>query len=217
LLLMACGASWALGQDADVHTYPKLEYFAGYSAIETNNHTFLFSELKPVGGLDYDEGGTGFEASVKRNASRYFSIVGDFSAHLSYNTFSPEFATKTCAQPPCAPVTQTLKINPELFDFLTGPEFKWRNRTRIAPFANALFGLAHSTATLNTTGSVANITSTDAENGFAMAFSAGFELRITRRVGFRGFLTYSQAFVGSDVLPRQRVDTVGWSTGFVFH
>jgi hypothetical protein len=217
LLLVACCAPWTLGQDTDTRTYPKIEYFAGYSAIETNNHTFLFSEVHPVAGLDYDEGGWGVESEVIGNMSRYFSIVGDFSAHLSSNTFPADFTTKTCAEPPCATVTQTGKINPELFDFLAGPEFKWRNRTRFTPFVNALFGLAHSTATFNTTGSFATISSTDAETGFAMAFDAGFDLRITRRVSFRGFLTRSEAFVGSDVLPRQRADAVGWSAGVLFH
>jgi len=192
-----------MAQDTDVGTYPKLEYFAGYSAIETNNHTFLFSGFKPVSGLDYDEGGRGVEASLIGNVSRYFSVVGDFSAHLSYNDFSLQSTPKTCSQPPCSPVTQVGKINPELFDFLVGPEFKWRNHTRITPFANALFGLAHSSATFNTTGPIANVSSTDAETGFAMAFNSGLDLRITRRVGLRGFLTYSQAFVGSDVLPRR--------------
>jgi opacity protein-like surface antigen len=207
LLLIACWAPWALGQDTDVRTYPKLEYFAGYSSIETNNHTFLFSEFKPLLGLDYDENGQGFDAEVIRNVSRYFSVVGDFSAHLSYNQFSVQQAKGT----------QNITINPELFNFLAGPEVKWRNHTRIAPFANTLFGLAHSTATLNTTGPIANVSSTDAETGFAMAFNGGFEFRLTRRVSLRGFLTYSQAFAGSDVLPRQRVDAVGWCVGILFH
>jgi hypothetical protein len=207
LLLMACCAPWSLGQDRDAYTYPKLEYFAGYSAIETNNHTFFFSLLKPVAGLDYDEHGRGFDAEVVRNLSRWFSIVGDFSAHLSSNQIPLQQAKGT----------QNIKINPELFDFLAGPEVKWRNHTRITPFANALFGLAHSTATLNTSGPLANLSSTDAETGFGMAFNGGFEFRTTRRVGLRGFLTYSQAFVGSDVLPRQRVDAVGWCIGVIFH
>jgi hypothetical protein len=222
LSLMACGASLftagcasrALAQDSNVPTYPKLEYYAGYFAIETNNHTFLCSEIRPVSGLDYDEGGRGVEAAVIGNVSRYFSIVGDFSAHLSYNQFLVPF----CKKQPCPTAeTQNGTINPKLFDFLAGPEVKWRNHTRFTPFANALFGLAHSTATFSTTGSLANISSTDAESGFAMSFNAGFDLRIIKRIGFRGSLNYSQAFVGSDVLPRQQVDAVGWSTGILFH
>jgi hypothetical protein len=50
-----------LGQD------PKVEYFAGYSAIETNNPTFHFSEIGRVSGLDLDEKGRGFKTAVIRN------------------------------------------------------------------------------------------------------------------------------------------------------
>jgi hypothetical protein len=59
LLLMACCASSALGHATNSQTYPKLEYFAGYSAIETNDHVFHFSEIGRVSGLDFDEQGRG--------------------------------------------------------------------------------------------------------------------------------------------------------------
>ncbi|HEV8041378.1 MAG TPA: hypothetical protein VGP62_21060 [Bryobacteraceae bacterium] len=78
LVLLAGCAPWMLGQD------PKVEYFAGYSAIETNNHTFHFSEIGRVSGLDLDEKGRGFKTAVIRNLSRYFSLVGEFSAQLSF-------------------------------------------------------------------------------------------------------------------------------------
>jgi hypothetical protein len=214
LLLMACCASSALGQAANSQTYPKIEYFAGYSAIETTDHSFHFSEIGTVSGLDFDEQGRGFETEVIGNLSRYFSLVGDFSAHLSYNQFPAQF----CKQHPCpASETQMATIDPRLFDFLAGPEVKWRNHTRITPFANALFGLGHSSATFNTAGSLLNLSTSDAESGFAMAFHTGFDLRIKPRVSFRGFITYGQDFVGSSALPRQRVDAVGWSAGVLFH
>jgi cytochrome c553 len=57
----------------------------------------------------------------------------------------------------------------------------------------------------------------DAESGLAMALSGGLDFRITRRVSFRGFLTCSEAYVGSSALPRQRVNTLGWSGGILFH
>jgi hypothetical protein len=208
LVLLAACCPWMLGQD------PKVEYFAGYSAIETNNHAFHFTEIGRVSGLDFDEQGRGFETAVIGNVTRYFSIVGDFSAHLSYDQFPVEF----CKQHPCpASETQNATVNPRLLDFLAGPEFKWRNHTRITPFANALFGLGRSSATFNTTGSIINLSTTDAETGFAMAFHTGFDLRIRRRISFRGYITYSQDFVGSDALPRQRADAVGWSAGVLFH
>jgi hypothetical protein len=216
LLLMACCVPWAYGQYAEFRTYPKIEWYAGYSAIETNDHTFQFTNIGAVGDLDFDEKGKGFETAVIGNVSRHFSLVGDFSAHFSSNRFSIPITTG-CSQPPCPSATQNGTINPWLFYFLGGPEVKWRNHSRITPFANALFGIAHSTATFNTTGSVINLSRIDAENGFGMAINGGFDLRISRRVGLRGFLTRSEAFIGSNVLAKQRVNALGWSIGVLFH
>jgi hypothetical protein len=215
LLLMSCCASHALGQEAHSPTYPGIEYFTGYSAIETNDHIFQFRDIGPVGQLDFDEKGSGFEAAVIRNLSRYLGIMGDFSAHLSLNRFSVPLTTP-CSQALCSS-TQEGTINPRLFYFLAGPEIKWRNRTRITPTAHALFGIAHSTATFSTAGSVLNLSRTDAETGFALALGAGFDLRISRRVSLRELLTHSQAFVGSNALPSQRVNSIGWSAGVLFH
>jgi hypothetical protein len=205
--VLVCCAPWVLGQPGDVPRYPKIEWFIGYSAIETNDHTFQFADIGPVDHLDYDEKSKGFEASVIGNLNRYFGIVGDFGAHFSSNQFAIPIAT----------ASQEGTINPRLFYFLAGPEVKWRNHSRVAPFAHALFGMAHSTTTFQTSGSVVSLSRTDAESGFAMAFSGGLDFRITRRVSFRGFLTRSEAYVGSNALPRQRVDTVGWSGGILFH
>ena len=150
------------------------------------------------------------------NLSSYVGMMGDFSAHFSLNQF-PVSVTPACAQPPCSSSTLPGAINPRLYNFLAGPEMKLRNRTRITPFVHALFGIAHSAATFNIAGSGVNFSRTDAENGFAMAFGGGFDVRILPRVGFRGFLTYGQSFVGSDVLARHRVNSVGWSSGVLFH
>src|SRR5271169_2722254 len=123
LLLMACCAGWAAGQDTDVRTYPNLEYFAGYSAIETNNHTFYFSFFGPQGGLDYDEKGRGVDAEVIANLRSYLSLVGDFSAHFSSDPFSgARITAATCSPAPCPVVTESGSIKPELLTFLAGPE-----------------------------------------------------------------------------------------------
>lgn len=215
-MLLVCFAPLALAQDMNAHRYPRLEAFVGYSAIETNDHSFQFLDIGPASHLDFDEKSKGFEAAVIGNLSRHVGIMGDFSAHFSLNQFSVPVAA-SCAQPPCSASTQPGTINPRLFNFLVGPEMKARNRTRITPFVHAIFGIAHSTATFNTAGSVINLSRTDEETGFAMAFGGGFDFRIIRRCSFRGFLTYSQAFVGSNFLPRQRVNSVGWSAGVLFH
>jgi hypothetical protein len=213
--VVSCGPS-VFGQGVSSDTAPKLEWYAGYSAIETNDHVFQFTGVGPVGDLDYDEKGRGFDVATIVNLRRYFSIVGEFSAHFSSNSFLIPVPTN-CSQPPCPSVTQPLSINPRIFYFLAGPEFKWHNRTRITPFVNGLIGIAYSRATLTTKGAAVDISLTDADSGFAAAADGGFEVRIAKRFGFRGFLTRNGAFVGSKALPRQKVGAVGWSAGILFH
>lgn len=196
--------------------YPKFEVFGGYSTIETNDHIFHFGRNFNVTNTDFDEGGKGFEAAVTRNLSRYLGIVGSFSAHFSHDQ-GPIFVTSRCGQPPCPRVAQNADLNPRLFNFLAGPELKGRNRTRLTPFAHGLFGIAHTTCTFSTSGSAGTLSRSDADTGFAMTYGGGFEVRILGRVSFRTSLDYSKAFVGSSALPPQRVNSVGYSVGIIFH
>jgi hypothetical protein len=213
---LVCFASLALAQGTNTRTYPRIEVFGGYSSLETNDHTFQFADIGPVSHLDFDEGGRGFETAVIGNLSRWVGVVGDFSAYFSTNQF-PVQAVTTCSQLPCPTSTQLGSINPRLFNFLGGPEIKWRNHSRLAPFFHTLIGAAHSSATFSTTGSALNLSRTDAETGFAMRCGGGLDVRITRRFSFRTLVMYSQAFVGSNALPRQRVDALAWSSGLLFH
>ena len=142
--------------------------------------------------------------------------MGDFSAHFSHDQ-GPITLTPPCAQPSCPPVTQSAELNPRLFNFLAGPEIKGRNRTRLTPFAHALFGMAHTTATFRTAGPALTLSRTDADTGFAMTYGGGLEVRVLSRVSFRTSLDYSKAFVGASALPPQRVNSVGYSAGIVFH
>jgi hypothetical protein len=191
---------------------PKWGIFAGYAAMETNNHNFHFDPSINAFALDYDENGHGFEIGAVRNLNRYFGIVALFDAHFSSN-HDGNFVLK-CGQPPCA--VESLDINPSLFRFTAGPEVAFRNRTRVTPFADVLFGVAHSHATLHLSGPALRFSSTEGENGFAANFAAGLEVRVAGQFSFRGSLDYGKAFVGSSALPSQLVDSVGFSAGVLF-
>lgn len=191
---------------------PKWGIFAGYASIETNNHNFRFEPGITAYGLDYDENGHGLEVGAVRNLNRYLGIVGLFDAHFSSNHIA-NFVPK-CSQPPC-PV-ETFDINPSLFRFTAGPEVAFRNRTRVTPFADVLFGVAHSHTFFRLSEAAGRFSSTEGDNGFAVNFAAGVEVRVTHQLSFRGSLDYGKAFVGSSDLPSQLVDTVGFSTGLLF-
>jgi opacity protein-like surface antigen len=215
LLLLLCFPQ-LMAQSTSDSRFPKFEIFAGYATIETNDHTFHFGPNFNASQTDFDEGGRGFEAALTRNLNRYFGIVGDFSGHFSSDQ-GPVTLTPPCGRPPCPPVTQNADLNPRLFNFLAGPEIKYRNRTRLTPFAHSLFGIAHTTATFKTAGPALTLSRTDADTGFAMTYGGGFEVRIIRRVSFRTSFDYCKAFVGSNALPAQRVNSVGYSVGVIFH
>ncbi|MGA8223220.1 MAG: outer membrane beta-barrel protein [Candidatus Acidiferrales bacterium] len=207
----------ACAQTPDNYQFPKFEIIGGYSSIETNNHTFSFGPNFKESDTDFDESGWGFEAGVIRNFNRYFGILGDFSAHFSHDQGPATFMISPCNPLPSCSVTENTEINPRLFDFLGGPEFKWRNRTRLTPFAHALFGVAHTTATFKAAGPAIRLSRTDADTGFAMTYGGGLQIGITGRLGIRLSLDYGKAFVGSSALPPQRVNSLGWSAGIVFH
>lgn len=194
--------------------FPKIEVFAGYSAIETNDHTFRFDPGFNASNTDFDEGGRGFETAVTRNLNKYFGVMGDFSAHFSHDA-GPIPLTPPCALPPCSPVTQNAELNPRLFNFLVGPEIKWRNHTRLTPFTHALFGITHTTCTFKTAGPALTLSRTDADTGLAMTYGGGVQVRIVSRLSFRTSFDYSKAFVGSSALPSQRVNSLGYSVGIV--
>ena len=191
---------------------PKWGIFAGYASIETNNHNFHFNPGITAFALDYDENGHGFEIGGVRNLNRYFGIVGLFDGHFSSNHISNFIPN--CSHPPCA--AETLDINPSLFRFTAGPEVAFRNHTRLTPFADVLFGVAHSHAFFRLSEAAGRFTSREGENGFAINFAAGLEVRVVREFSFRGSIDYGKAFVGSSALPSQLVDTIGFSTGVLF-
>jgi hypothetical protein len=202
---------------------PKWGIFAGYSSIETNNHNFHFNPNINLPAFDYDENGHGFQIGGVRNLNRYLGIVGLFDAHFSSNSFtlgvvplgSNQFTlVPNCSQPPCT--VQGFALDPSLFRFTAGPEVAFRNRTRVTPFADVLFGIAHSHATFSTAGPALTLSRIEAENGFAVNFAAGLEVRVARQISFRGSLDYGKAFVGSSALPSQLVDSVGFSSGILF-
>jgi hypothetical protein len=194
---------------------PKWGIFGGYSSIETNNHSFHFSPSITAFGLDYDENGYGFDIGGVRNLNRYLGIVGLFDAHFSSNHFVVDVVPR-CSQPPCPKGKQGADIDPSLFRFTAGPEVAFRNRTRVTPFADVLVGLAHSHATFSTAGSVGRLFTTEGENGFAVNFAVGVEVRVVHRLSFRGSVDYGKAFVGSNALPSQLVDSIGFSSGLLF-
>jgi opacity protein-like surface antigen len=211
LTVLMCSAAVALAQGTTADDYPKVEVFVGYSALgDAGSGRISFG---PTASTDSKYGTeTGFETSVIANFNKHFGIKGDFSAHFGNDSGSTPL---TSCPAICTTVTQDFQFKTRVYNFLAGPEFKARNSSRFTPFAYALAGVAHTSATFTTTGPTLNLLLKKSDNSLAMALGGGLDIRGGKRVSFRGTMDYNPVFIrdsGSD-----RRDLVRISLGVLIH
>ena len=210
ILFLVCSTATATAQGVRPDETPKVEVFVGYSALGEVNRS---NEEVETGFASV----RGFHASVTKNFNRHVGLKADFSFHADTDRGRATL-TGVCGTPPCPPVTQDFEFKTRLFNLLVGPEVKARNRTRVTPFAHALFGIAHGRGALKTTGAALNLDARETDTGFASAFGGGLDLRATRRVSLRALIDYNPVFIThTDTGARDRRDNVRISLGILFH
>lgn len=222
LLLMAGCATLTFAQGSSSSTVdetPTVEYFVGYSAsgrlgegtpLVINNQNFSPFFNDQAGGPE------GFEASIIGNFNRYVGIKGDFSIY-SNNRQLRDGTFTSCVGTVCTSSIQDYKANSRAAYFMAGPELKGRNRTRLTPFAHALFGLVYSRTQFSTSGTF-NISDKASETAFAMAFGGGLDIRASKRISVRTMIDYNPTFLNNSGLDsRERQDHVRLSLGILFH
>ena len=212
-------ASSAIAQSTSSAPYPKLEIFGGYSA----NGYFKSDEVpNPINSIPLsqffsdDAGGPkGFEASIARNFNKYLGIKGDFSMY--FDSGAGRLTVEHCSQTSCTTSSQDFRVNKRAFYLMAGPEIKWRNKTRLTPFAHTLFGVARSTADFSTADALLTHSDSDTRTGFAAAFGGGLDIRLSKRFSIRGMMDYTAAFLGyNDESSSSRQNHVRFSIGIVF-
>jgi Outer membrane protein beta-barrel domain len=197
-------------QSPNPDEHPKVEVFVGYSALgEVGSRAISLGPNASVSG-DYE--GQGFETSIIRNFSKRFGIKGDFSAH--FNNESRRGPVTACT-PTCTTVTQDFQLKTRVYNFLAGPEFKARNSTRITPFAHALGGFAHTSATFTTPGPTNILFLRRNDTSFAMALGGGLDIRASKRASFRALMDYNPVFVNDSTTGTR--DFFRFSLGVLFH
>ena len=210
VIVLMCASASALAQGTTSGDYPKVEVFAGYSALgETGSRVISLGPNASVGG-DYE--GQGFETSIIRNFNKHFGIKGDFSFH--FNNDSSRGPVAACS-PVCTTVTQDFQLKTRVYNFLAGPEFKARNSTRFTPVVHALGGFAHTSATFTTLGPTHILLVRRNDTSFAMGLGGGLDIRASNRVSFRAMTDYNPVFVQDSTGGRR--DFVRFSFGVLFH
>ncbi len=158
-----------------------IDIFAGYSYVRDNPATPRANSFNLNGG----------SASVAYNVNNWLSGVADFGGYHNTDILGSGGSDS-------------------LSTFLFGPRVSYRHFGRITPFAQALFGVAHTgRALLNTTNS---------QNAFDMTVGGGVDYRLTSRFSIRpAQVEYLLTRFNEFTDPRaQSQNNLRVSTGIVF-
>lgn len=183
-----------LGAAARGQEFSRFDVFGGYSYVRANPSS--------ASGLD-SFSMNGGDLSLAYHATSWLSAVGDFGGY--HATRPIPFA---CEAAGCAnPNSQDFKGN--TWTYLFGPRVNLPHIKRIRPFAQVLFGVAHTTP---------NVFLTNNQTDFAMTVGGGFDYRLSHRLSVRPLqVEYLQTrFNEVGVIGRPTQDNLRVSTGFVF-
>jgi hypothetical protein len=213
LIMTICGAQFLSAQEP-TPAYPKWEGSAGYSAATTSSVIIPLPSANTYGQVDLDAK-RGFETAAIRNFTRYFGIKGGFSAYYGRYRDMDEVP---CSHPACSTTTQELQSHTRLYEFLAGPEVKWRNHTRFAPFGNVLLGVAHASATLSSFGPAIDFSGLETQTGFATVLGGGIDVRVVKRASFRLAVGHDNIYGGKNFNGlSERLDAFRMTVGILFH
>jgi len=174
-VVLGAVAMLGLTVQARAQEFPKAEISFDYSLVHFNP-SFMFNEKQ-----SHNLNGGGGAAVL--NVNEYFGVKAEFNAGTSVTTsFSvPQGTTLPSGFP--LPGGTTLKAQGNLFTYLFGPQVKYHGR--IQPFAEALFGGAHSNlyASLFRQGHIVGKAPSD--NAFTVALGGGVDIPVSKSVSLR--------------------------------
>jgi hypothetical protein len=203
--------AWAQGTNSGSASLPRFEFYAGYLSLGHQGPP-TFYNFTGFNALNREGSPAGFDAGVVWSLNRLVAIRGNVSG--SYNAHSGTFAVP-CNQSTCE---QTTSLGPHVYEFLGGPEFRFRTGSRVMPFTYAVVGAVYSTARFATSGPVATFSQDTSATGFSLAGGGGLAFRITNRLRTRFSVDYNPAFFGHlDTGERQTVQYIRFGAGIVVH
>ena len=198
IFLLAACATIASAQSTGPDRDGRIEVFGGFSANDYFNYVSfppMLPDLNFSPFLTSTAGGKGFATSITGSFNGYLGITGEFSVYFD-NVHSVPLKINVCHTPgSCTASTQNSDGGRTAFYFLAGPEIKGRNRTRLTPFARALFGGVASHASFATAGPALTHSDSDLRTAFAMDFGGGLDVRINNRLSIRGTADYTGMFL----------------------
>jgi opacity protein-like surface antigen len=170
------------GAAAYAQDLPKFDLFAGYSYVRDNPSTTATNGFNLNGG----------SASIAYNANHWLSAVADFGGYSSSNI-------------------RATSVGGTLSTYLFGPRISYRHFSRVTPFGQALFGVAH-------IGGDNGLTYSTSNNSFAMTLGGGVDFKLSHRFSIRAIqVDYLLTRFNEFGLGAQTQNNLRVSTGVVFH
>lgn len=173
-LMIICCTTLSLAQNTE--EYPKNEVFIGYSY-----------ENADINSLTLNPGRTGLQGvnlAYTRNINKVVGITADFSGHIKRESFTSG--------------TGDVQRDRQQYNLLGGLQLKARNKTRLTPFAHALFGVGLFRGFTAVLSPSTNTYFFDDAKSFSMVYGGGLDIRASRRVTIRAFQAdYNPTFFGS--------------------
>jgi hypothetical protein len=203
--VLVIGVALLMGRTAFAQEYAKWEIPVDY--------TYTRGNPANVGNPFSLNGGGG---SIVYNFSKYIGIKVDLQG---YGSTTHAFNNVVVVNPQgMATTINSASIQGTLFTSMAGPQLRVPAHT-FNPFAEILFGGAHTTFTANlaTAMGATNVNSTN--NAFAMAVGGGFDIRLSKSIYLRPFqMDYLLTRFGNSLVPggNHNQNNFRFSAGFVF-
>lgn len=182
VLVCLLAFSSLFGAAAYAQDAPKFDLFAGYSYVRENPHTAGIDSFNLHGG----------SASLAYNTNNWLSAVADFGGYHANNILGTG-------------------VDGTLSTYLFGPRVSYRRDSRVTPFGQVLFGLAH-------IGASNGLGFSSSNNSFAMTVGGGVDLKLSNRFSVRPVqVEYLLTHFNELSLGAQNQNNLRVSTGIVFH
>jgi len=158
---------------------PKVQVFGGYSLLHENTvgltaSTMDFALYQPANTFALRTNLNGWSAEAQYNADRWIGVAVDFGGQFG-GPITP-LASGVSGVP-----------NASSYSILAGPVLSYRKKSKVTPFAHALFGWSRNSLSGTTITSPSNSVTTSASNysSFTMALGGGVDYKLTRHLSIR--------------------------------
>jgi opacity protein-like surface antigen len=157
--LTLAAAATALAQDV-----PKVEIPVGFSMINAHPNQPAITSFNLFGG-----GG-----QIDFNIGNVFGIKADFMGYTQSSGLNKQLLD----------LGYTASASGNMFTYMFGPQIK-KHSGRFQPFAEALFGAAHTNLYTNIANAEGAVSGNNDNNGFAMALGGGIDYKVSRHFSIR--------------------------------